>query len=156
MKWGIESTLWKDQNLVIYFEERRHLLQWKIPRNPKNQGANCTFETWNHWILKWNCLYSRHEERSVSFTKRILRFDSQKTNIVWRTWKTNECSQMEKTRMYWAWGVWNDSKDLKSLEVIDCKEWWGCGERCAYSREGETLCWIEEYSCKVKWTWSGW
>ena len=92
-------------------------------------------------------MYPWYEERSVSFTKRVLRFNSQMIDFVWRTRKTNECSQMEKTRMYWTWGVWNDPKDLESLKMIDCKEWWGCGERCAHSREGEIVCWIEEYSC---------
>lgn len=61
---------------------------------------------------------------------------------------------MEKTWMYWTWGVWNDPKDPEFIEMIDCKERWGCGEGCSYSREGETLCWVEEYTCQIEWTWS--
>jgi len=63
---------------------------------------------------------------------------------------------VEKVRVHWSRNIRNDSKNIKSLEEVDCQNWRGVRERCTYTGERETLHWVEEYPCQVEWSWSCW
>ena len=99
-------------------------------------------------------MYPRSEERDLPSLKRITGITVKgEVPLGWDR-EAPECSQMEKTRVYRSWDLWNDLEDPKLAKATHSKDWGGVWERRAYPRKREALHWTKEHSCQAIRSWS--